>query len=137
MANRQSVRTKKRKICAGDLDTEVRIKDRQIGAPVFDEATGLIDTDFTENFGVDQDLTVWVGVTTVKGKTIFDGVSIDPVTITHELLLYFDETITEQSWVILDDGRLLDIVDTEPFDEKGRYMRLFCRERGLGEAAKA
>ena len=55
----------------------------------------------------------------------------------HELLLYFDEAITTESWVIMDDGRLLDIMKVEDFDEQSVYMRLLCVERGLGEASKA
>jgi head-tail adaptor len=137
MANRQAVRTPKRKLCAGDLNREIRVKDRQMGAPIFDEDTGMIDTDFTENFGVDQDLTIWAGIKTLTGKTIFDGVSTDPTTLTHEVLCYFDDRITSQSWLLTDDGRLLDIIKVEDFDEQGRYSRLLCRERGLGKAAQA
>ena len=137
MANRQTVRPPRRKICAGDLNRLVRIKDRQIGTPMFDESTGLLDVDFSENFGVDQDLEIWVGIKTVNGKTIFNGVGTDQVTLTHELLLYHDSAITAESWIVMDDGRLLDIIKIEDFDEQSVYMRLLCVERGSGEAAKA
>jgi SPP1 family predicted phage head-tail adaptor len=137
MTQRQTVRPPRRKLCAGDLNRVVRIKDRQIGTPMFDENTGLLDVDFTENFGVDQDLNIWVGIKTLSGKTIFNGVGTDQVTLTHELLLYYDATITSESWIVTDDGRLLDVIKTEDFDEQGVYMRLLCVERGVGEAAKA
>jgi SPP1 family predicted phage head-tail adaptor len=136
MAKRQVVRVPKRKLCVGDLNREVRIVDRQLGVPTAD-AEGVLDPNFTENFGVDQDLQIWVGIKTLNGKELFLGTGTDRITLTHEILLYFDPDITTESWVIMRDGRLLDIKKVEDFEEQGVYMKLSCVERGLGEGAKA
>ncbi len=137
MSNRELVRTRKRKLCAGDLNHFIFLKDRQLGEPGFDPDTGLLDVDFVENFGVDKNDGIWAGVKTVTGKVIFDGTGTDQITITHEFLIYFDAAVTTEVWIQDTDGKLFDIIRVEDFDERKQYMRLLCVERGLGEAAKA
>jgi SPP1 family predicted phage head-tail adaptor len=133
----QKVRVPHRTLCSGDLDTEIHLKDRQIVAPSFDPLTGEIDANFTESFGSSTDLTVWSAIKTVNGKVMFNGVGTDQVTLTHQIYIYFDPTVTSESWVILDETRMLDIMKVEDLDEKHEFLVLFCVERGVGEAAKA
>jgi len=133
----QKIRVPHRTLCSGDLDVEIRLKDRKITAPTFDPDTGELGTNFTEAFGVDVDLTVWSAVKTVNGKTVFDGVGTDPVTLTHEVFIHYDPVVTDEIWVLMDDGRLLDILKVEDLDEKKEWMRLSCVDRGVGLAAQA
>jgi SPP1 family predicted phage head-tail adaptor len=137
MASRTAVRTPKRKICAGDLNAYIFLKNRSIAPAGYDADTGLIDVGFTENFGDEKNDACWAGIKTVTGKQIFNGVGTDLTTITHEIITYYDSEVTSETWVQDIDGRLYDIVKVEDFDERHQYMRLWCVERGLGEAAKA
>ncbi len=121
----KKIRGKKRQVCVGDLDTEIILQNRIITPPTF----GTVD--FTESFT--DTATVWAMVITVDGKTYFDGVSTE-TNITHMVSIFFDSTVTAETWVQINTRRL-DILRVEDLDERSEYMRLTCVERG--EVAKS
>ena len=116
------VRIKKRMYCVGDLDTEIGLENRSISSPLFEAI------DFTESFTPAS--TVWAGITTMSGNTFFDGVNTETL-ITHKVVVVYDETITAETWIVLDGTRRLDILDTQDVDEQKEFMLLVCTERGL------
>ena len=85
------------------------------------------DTDFGLDFEAKAE--VWAMVKSVAGKVFFDGVHAD-VSVTHEIFIRYDHTVTSETWIELDDGRRVDIVNVEDLEERHEYLRLFCTERG-------
>ena len=121
MGCRRTVVTRpKRQVCVGDLKDLVVLQNRAIQEPVFG------DTDFTEDFGGDEE--TWASVRTVSGKTFFDQVNGD-VQLTHEIAIRYDEAVTAETWVLFEDRRL-DIVDVEDLEERHEWMLLRCVDRG-------
>ncbi len=114
------IRRKKRKICIGDLDTEIILQNRVLTEPLFDSV------DFDETFN--PVATVLAMVNTVSGKTFFDGVNTD-VNITHEIGIRFDATVTTETWIEL-NGNRIDILDVNNLEERGEWMLLTCVDRG-------
>jgi SPP1 family predicted phage head-tail adaptor len=91
-------------------------------APVFG------DTNYTEDF--DRKVKeIWAAIKTVTGKVIFDGVSTD-ISISHEIFIRWDSGITSENGIELSDGRLLDIINVEDFEERQEFLRLMCSIRG-------
>lgn len=127
MPDCQFIKRKHRKVCVGDLDTLVKIQSRDIVSPLFNAV------DFDEDFQDQSE--VWAMIETQNGKTIFDGVGTD-INITHKITIRFDPTVTAERWVEI-ALRKFDIVLAENFEERDEWLLLLCKERGLGEAAKA
>jgi len=121
------LKRRKRKICIGDLDTLITLYNRDVVAPEF----GAVDFDVAFN----QSNNVWAMVSTNTGKTLFDGVDRD-VNITHTIAIRHDASVTAETSVEL-NGKKLKIIHVEDFEERGEFMLLECRYRGVGEAAKA
>lgn len=125
------LKRKRRRVCAGDLDSRVKIENRSQVPPVY----GAADAAFA--FGaVSGDGYVWAKVETSSGKTVFDGVSFDR-RITHRVTIRQLAGVTAQSWVLLADGTRLDVVQVETFDERGQFMDLLCDARGDSSRAMA
>lgn len=120
MSKCTKIRRKSRKVCVGDLNTEIKLQGRAITPPVAGS------TDFDETFT--DNSTVWAAVNTVSGKTFFDGVSTD-INITHEIYIRYDVTVTAQTWVEL-NSRRIDILAVENLDERSQFMKLICTDRG-------
>jgi head-tail adaptor len=106
---------------------DIIIHNRSIVAPVF----GSVD--YSERF--DPVDTVKAIIKTSRGKTLFDGVSVDRV-ITHEFCLAYIAGVSAESWIEY-DSRLFDILDVENCGENNTCLKLRCNERGTGEAAQA
>jgi SPP1 family predicted phage head-tail adaptor len=100
----------------------IQIQTRGLQGPAFGA------TDFDENFS-DVPLT-WASIETINGATRFDGVSRD-LNVTHRIRIRFDATVTSESWLLLEDGQRLDVVDVNPLDERKDFMELICVTRGL------
>lgn len=122
------IKRKNRKVCIGDLNSLVTLENRDIQAPEFDTV------DFAEEFTAPQAVSAMIE--TVRGKTVFDGVSTEQ-DVTHWIYIRFDATVTAETWVKLDDGRRLDILRVENLDERSDFMLLHCDDRGAREASKA
>lgn len=123
------IKRKNRKVCLGDLDTLITLENRAIQAPDFDTV------DFDEEFTPTND-PVWALLETVTGKTFFDGVSTEQ-DITDWIYIRFDETVTAETWVKLDNGSRLDILRVNNLDRRSEFMLLECTDRGTKEASKA
>lgn len=129
MARCQPIKRKHRKPCIGDMDTLITLENRVIEAPDFDTV------DFDETFTAPNP-PVWSLVQTVKGKTFFDSTGTE-FDVTHWIYIEFDSTVTAETWVKLDDGRRLDILDTEDLEERREFLLLQCVDRGSTEASKS
>lgn len=121
MPSRMRIKAKKRVVCIGDLNHSITLQDRSIQPPVFGEV------DFQERFNLFG--VVFALIKTVSGKTHFDGVSKE-TNITHEIYIVFDDAVNDQTWIILDGGRRLDILEFENLDERGQFLKLTCTDRG-------
>lgn len=130
MSQRQRLRRPKRVVCAGDLDTWITLQDRAIETPDFG------DTNFGEVFSGGR--TVAAKVVTVGQKTMFDRANVEQV-LTHKITIYFDPKITAETWILLEGGTRLDIINTDNLDERGTFLDLYCTVRGSQdvEAARA
>lgn len=117
--------SRRRGACIGALDQQVVIQDRAITPPVFGSP------DFDESFtGADG---TWANVRTVRGKTFFDEVNTQDREITHEVTIRYDSAVTAESWVLLTDGRRLDILRTEDLDERHEWLVLTCTDKGASK----
>ena len=105
----------------------VTLQNRAIQSPVFG------NVDFDETFS--NDTIVKALICTVTGSTIFDGVNTD-TPITHKLTIAHLDGVNSETWVLLSDGRRLDVVRAENVNESNVCLVLHCNERGSGEAAK-
>lgn len=126
----KKIRRKSRSVCIGDMNTLIKLQNRNITPPLFG------DPDFDEEFTDVAE--VWAMVNTVSGKTVFDGVNTD-INVTHEIYIYYDATVTAETWVEL-NGKRLDIVPNgvENLEERDEFLKLTCTERGANtiEATK-
>ncbi len=114
-----TLQRKRREPCIGDLDTEIVLQDRAIAAPT-------TTVDFSETFT--EAATVWAMVNTVRGKTVFDASNVER-DVTHEFTIRFLSGVTAQTWILL-NGKRINIVDVEDFEERGEWLVLRCSERG-------
>jgi len=126
MGRCQKIRKKKRQYCSGDLIDPINIQERSITPP----SSG---TDFGIKF--DADRVVMSAINTVSGQTFFDGVETD-TPITHEIGFRFDDTVSAESWILLEDGRRLDILNLEDLDNRHQWMRAQCTDRGAKVAGR-
>lgn len=123
----ETIKRRHRRVCVGDLDSEIIIENRSITEPVFSSP------DFTESFT--SPTTIWAMIETVNGKTFFDGVNTESV-ITHHIYINYDASVTAESWVRIGSNRL-DILHVENLDGRSEFMRLVCTDRGTKEASRA
>ncbi len=115
---------RRQRVPVGDLDTLIWVEDRTQVAPAF----GAVDADhdFDPHPSAVQ---VWARVETTSGKTIFDGVATDRK-ITHRIVFRFLFGVTAQTWLRLQDGTRLDIVDLTDLDERGEFVQAMCEATG-------
>lgn len=106
----------------------ITIQNRDIDPPPYGSP------DYNELFT--NDTPVQALISTERGKTLFDGVSIDNP-ITHKICIAYIPGVTAQSWVLLANGSRLNILDVENCCEKDEKLILRCTDRGTGQAAKA
>lgn len=126
--SRQTLKTRHRKICIGDLNKIITLSEREITPPVFGS------TNFGESFPAPRD--VWAKVKTINGRTLFNGVDAD-VALTHEITIRYDPLVTAETWVQLVNGTRLNVIDVQNFEEEDEYQVLLCNARGTQEASKA
>lgn len=111
-----------RKLRVGDLKDRICLQRRAISEPNFGA------TDFGENFT--RETRVWAKVETSTGKSFFDGVNPD-VPVTHVVGIRYDKDVTTETWILLLDGRRLNILDVQDLEERHEWMILRCTDRGL------
>lgn len=115
------IRRKKQQPCIGDMDTLVTLQTRKLGAPVGGSAFYTLGFSGTE---------IWALIETKAGTELFDGVN-ENRPITHDLYVHFDDTITAEKWILLENGERLDILKVVNLDQRSIYMKLQCTDRGL------
>lgn len=113
---------KRRALCTGDLNRLISIQSRAIVPPVY----GSVD--FAELFATTG--TTWANIQTVTGKTFFDGVNQRDETVTHEIYIRYDSAVNAESWILMDDGRHIDILAVENLDERNTWLKLTCVDKG-------
>ena len=130
MTQNQRIRRPRRKPCIGDMRERIVLQTRDIQAPVYG------DPDFTEKFA--QLEPVWASIVTTPTTTVFDGANTD-VNVSHKIVVRADPRITTETWILLEDGKRLDVVRSESIDERGEFVQMLCNERGdvSVEAARA
>lgn len=111
-----------RKLCAGDLDKDVQVLERDIVPP----DAGEVDYDIDLNTATAP--IVYASVKTPRGRAIFDGTGIQ-VDVTHTFGVRYDETYTAEMFVLM-EGRFFRILDVNDLDERHEWMVLSCAERG-------
>lgn len=110
-------KSKRRGVCAGDLNRRIKLNQRTLDAP----QTGV---DYGHTF---TSTDTYASVETVGDKEIFGGTNMDE-RITHIFIIRYRD-ITAEWWITYRDV-LYDIVGTEDLDERGEYLALKCNVRG-------
>lgn len=118
------IKRRRRRVCAGDLDSRVRVERRSQIPP----QVGEVDAEFLFEPMV-GDGYVWARVETTSGRTVFDGVSQDR-RVTHVVTMRRFADVEATEWVKLPDGVRLDVVQVEGLDERGQFVELLCDARG-------
>lgn len=124
MSNCTTIRKRKRRVCLGDLVDVITLHNREIETPAFN--TVDFDETFTPiNLAQPTRLSM---INTVTGKTYFDGVNTE-YAVTHEIYIVYDPQVTSATWLEF-EGRRIDILNVEDFEERHEFMLLTCNERG-------
>lgn len=114
------LKRKHRKVCVGDLDTEIILHDRAI-QPI--EGTGVtLGEEFTPN------ATVWAMLETLNGVTAFDSTNTE-IVVTERFTIRFDPTVTAETWIEL-NGEYFDIIRVQDLERRNEWMHLLCNVRG-------
>lgn len=103
----------------GSMKNRIILHVRTLTPPTFE------GVDFTEEF---KGKPIWAQVNTVAGKIFFAGVGSD-FSLTHEIIIRYDSTVTSETWVELKD-RNLKIVSVENLNEEENFMLLKCIDKG-------
>lgn len=112
----------RRVACVGSMRDRITIQGRSIVEPEFGSA------DYAERFK--PSVARWASVETVVGKTTFGGVAVGGVALTHKVTIRFDPCVTTESWILLGNGKRLDVVTADDLDERHEFLVLMCQERG-------
>lgn len=121
MPSCRKIKKKADLICTGDLDKRITIFVRDITVPV----GGSVD--YGESFSVPT--TVWAMIETLsKGVQIFDGANVVD-TASHNIYIRYRPAVTFENYLDY-EGRRFRILNTENLNERNRYIKLQCTERG-------
>jgi len=120
--SKEKLRRPRREICVGDLSDQIILQDRSIAAPPADSA------DFTELFvALDG---VWASIQTLQGRIIFDDHTQRDQVATHEVGIRYDSRVGAETWILLEDGRRLDVLSSEDLEERHEWILMQCTDRG-------
>lgn len=114
------IKRRNRKVCIGDLDTEIVLQSRNITPPISD------GVDFSETFA--GKATVWSMINTVSGETVFDSSNTER-DVTHNIYIRFLSGVTAEDWVLL-NGERIDILGVQNLENRSEFMLLKCSNRG-------
>lgn len=128
MAICQNIRSKRRKVCIGDLDRVITLENRSIQPPTDATDYTILFTDETAG-GQLPSAEIFALIETVTGEEIFDGHNIG-TPITHHIYIPYIEGVTPETWVKLENGERLDIADVENLDERNEFYKLRCTLTG-------
>lgn len=121
-----SIKGKKRKICAGDLNSRIGVFERSL------EGNVTRSLQYDANFlGGD---TVSAMILTRSGSQIIDGVAITTKP-THDFYIRYRSDITDSSHWIIYKGVIYDIIEIENLEERDEFLRIRCIKKGTNIAA--
>ena len=120
----QTIRSRKRRVCAGDLDTQIEIFDRNIRAP--DSFSG-----WQHNQDYTPKATPWALVKSLNGIATFDGINLSGVQ-SLEIFIRYRDDVTAEDFVRI-DGQNIEITSVEDLDRRKEFLRLVCLDRGAVE----
>lgn len=131
------LRRRNRKPVVGDMNQRIAIIARSITPPDHGDA------EFDQTLSVaGSNNTVWAMVETADGSEIFDGLDISRAH-THTVYTRFDELWfpvagPDSSYMLqLEDERLVDVLRIENLDNRRRFIKIYCSERGDKDLAGA
>jgi len=134
MAICENIKITKSRICTGDMDQKITLQNRTIVAPDFGELNPTTTyTTILEPYAA-------VATISLMGGAVrrFDGVNIND-TPTHQIYIFYDATIwpldSDNTFILLEDGRRLRIVGVDDMNEMHETIRLLCTERGIDTQA--
>lgn len=110
---------KKRVLEIGSLDKKITLQLRAIVAEG--------EADYTHTFT--NPITVWACIDTSTGKEFFDDINQETKNITHTFYIRYRSDVTSDIWIDWLD-RKFKIVSIENMDERNRFLKLYCSERG-------
>jgi len=116
-----NIRKKKQQVCVGDLRDRVTLQTRKLAVPTGGSAFYTLD--FTGTL-------IWAMIETKNGADLFDGVDEQRL-ITHNVYVRFDSAITAETWLLTETDERLDILQVVNLDQRSRFMKLVCTNRGL------
>jgi hypothetical protein len=126
-------KSKKTVLCAGDMNDQITLVTRTIGAPTI--GTSDPTTTFTtllQPFAIFETLSL-----SASASRRFDGVNIEDRP-THKALIYYDSTIwpldSDNVFVEFDDRRFR-IVGVTDLNEMKTTIEILCTERGVDTLA--
>ena len=108
-----------KKICPSDFTHQIALQSRELKP---DDAS----VDFKLEF--DAGIKTWAMIKTTRGREFIGDVNTAEG-VTHIFTIRYLNFVTSQHWVLYDERRF-DILDVENIDEKNRFLRLRCSERG-------
>jgi len=112
------IRRKHRKVCIGDLNTQIIIKSRDSNPQNFVPSVGFTIVS-----------TPWALWQTVRGEEIFDDTNTSE-RVTDTAIIRYDATITKEFFVEL-DSKNYRILDVEDFERRAEWMLLLMTNRGI------
>ena len=112
------IRRKHRKVCLGDLDTLITVKNR---------VTEFKDCSPSVTFTTHSE--PWALWETVRGLKIFDDTDTE-VNVTDKAIIQYDATITTEFFVEL-DGINYRILSVEDLDRRNEWLELLLTSRGV------
>jgi len=120
----EKVLSRKRQVCAGDLDKLISLQRRDIVA-VED------GVNYTMSFELIEDL--WASCETRKGITVFDSTNTE-IIIDATFYIPFIENVTAESWILF-EGIRYDIMRVEDLELRHEWLALYCISRGTDESS--
>lgn len=116
--------------CIGEMKERIFVENRVLEPP----DSGFASASFT--FTAHESATeVWAIVETTAGTTSFDDVTGLDRNVTHKIVFRHLDGITAETWLRLDDGRRLDILEVADADERSEFMEILAAESGINTQA--
>ena len=133
MAECKYIPAPRRKVCAGDMDRVITLQNVRIQPP-----TDAVDYTRLFEDKVDAELLtdgqIFALIKTVNGEEVFDQHNVG-TPITHHVYIPYIETVTAETWILLDNGQRLDIQDVQNLDERNEFLFMRCTKTGTQDTS--
>lgn len=117
----ETIQSRKRRVCAGDLNHRIEIFDRDIQAPNAGSA-------WAHRQQYTPKASVWAAVRTLNGVATFDGINLAGVQSLEAFIRYRSD-VTAGDFLRI-DGQNIEITSVEDLDRRREFLRLVCLDRG-------